>query len=322
MVLLKNEPVDGAPLLPIADPARLRRVAVIGRLADVANTGDRGSSYVHTPAVVTPLQGLRAALADTRCEIVHDDGADVARATAAARGADLVLCVVGYDHRDEGEYAVPSVVKDPALQRVFPPTTCADDERVLAVLRGESDEDTAGTALDVGAGGDRASLRLHADEEALIAAVAAANRATVVSIVAAGAVLTEAWRGAVPAVLLSWYSGCEGGHALADVLLGRGGCDAAGRLPFSIPTSEAHLPAFDREATTATYDRWFGQALLDRLGVRAAFPLGFGLSYTAFAVRDVRARAWPALERIDVQLTVANTGARPGRHVAQVYARP
>ena len=48
----------------------------------------------------------------------------------------------------------------------------------------------------------------------------------------------------------------EGGHALADVLLGR--VDATGRLPFSVPTDAAHLPAFDRDADAVTYDGWHG----------------------------------------------------------------
>jgi beta-glucosidase len=60
IVLLKNEAVDGEPTMPL-DPQRLGRLAVIGRLADMPNTGDGGSSMVRPPYVVTPLEGLRAA---------------------------------------------------------------------------------------------------------------------------------------------------------------------------------------------------------------------------------------------------------------------
>src|SRR5690606_4252925 len=104
------------------------------------------------------------------------------------------------------------------------------------------------TAMTGGQGGDRSSLRLRAADEGLVLAVAAANRRTAVAVVAAGAVLTGAWRGEVPALVLMWYAGMEGGHALADVLTGRH--NPSGRLPFAIPTSEEHLPAFDREATS------------------------------------------------------------------------
>ena len=103
--------------------------------------------------------------------------------------------------------------------------------------------------------------------------------------VAAGAVLTESWRARVPALLMMWYAGMEGGHALADVLTGAH--NPSGRLPFSVPTAEEHLPFFDRDATAITYDRFHGQRLLDKLGVRAAFPHGFGLSYTTFEIRHV-----------------------------------
>jgi beta-glucosidase len=168
----------------------------------------------------------------------------------------------------------------------------------------------------VGHGGDRASLALRPVDEAIIRAVAAENTRTVVSIVAAGAVLTEGWRGEVPAVLLQWYAGMEGGHALADVLAGRH--NPSGRLPFSIPASPEHLPFFDPAATEITYDRFHGQRLLDRLGVDAAFPHGFGLAYTTYeladaAVQQVEDQGWT------VTVNVRNTGERDGRHTVQVY---
>src|SRR3954454_19637256 len=70
MVLLKNEAVDGRPVLPLPRE-QLRRLAVVGRLADVPNTGDHGSSDVRAPWVVTPLAGLRDALPDI--EITRTD---------------------------------------------------------------------------------------------------------------------------------------------------------------------------------------------------------------------------------------------------------
>jgi beta-glucosidase len=154
-------------------------------------------------------------------------------------------------------------------------------------------------------------------DEEIILAVAGANPRTVVAIVAAGTVLMERWRTRVPGILMAWYAGMEGGHALADVLLGK--VDAAGRLPFSMPTSEQHLPFFDRDAETITYDRWHGQRLLDRLGVDAAYPLGYGLSYADVEVREVTAARRD--DEIEVQVEVANAGDRAARHVVQVYGR-
>ena len=167
-------------------------------------------------------------------------------------------------------------------------------------------------------GGDRASLTLRPIDEEIIQAVAAANPRTVVSIVAAGAVLTETWRQKVPAILMMWYAGMEGGHALADVLTGVK--NPSGRLPFSIPTSTEHLPSFDRHATAITYDRFHGQRLLDKLGVAPAYPHGFGLSYTTFTINDVKVSE-VAEGGASVKATVTNTGKRDGHHVVQVYGR-
>jgi beta-glucosidase len=165
------------------------------------------------------------------------------------------------------------------------------------------------------AGGDRTSLRLHEADEALVQAVAAANPRTVVAVVAGSAVVVAPWIDAVPAVVQAWYGGMEGGAALADVLLGTAA--PSGRLPFSVPTDEAHLPPFDRDADGATYDAWHGWWRLEHDGHEPAFPFGFGLSYTDFALGP-----W-SMERSGEDLvlrgSVANTGGRDGTEVVQVY---
>ncbi len=303
MVLLRNEPVDGAALLPV-DAAALTSVAVIGRLADVANTGDHGSSDVRAPSVVTALEGLRAALPGVQVRHVPQDDPELAARVAGE--CDLAVVVAGYTALDEGEYVDPSVFVTGELTRLYPP---------LPEGAAQPEVSVAGPMAG-NAGGDRASLRLREVDEAIITAVAAANPRTVVAVVAAGAVLMETWRHQVPGLLMSWYAGMEGGHALADVLLGR--AEPAGRLPFSVPTSEEHLPAFDRDATTITYDRWHGQRLLDRLGVAAAYPLGFGLGYTTFQLAGPSAEQ-TGDEQLTVRVEVRNTGTRDGRHVVQVY---
>lgn len=97
-----------------------------------------------------------------------------------------------------------------------------------------------------------------------------------------------------------------------------GVAEPGGRLPCVFPRDEADLPAFDRDATTVTYDRWFGQRLLDRDGVRAAYPLGFGLGYTTFAMSGVQASS--GSDGLEVTARVRNTGSRAGGHVVQLYA--
>lgn len=317
MTLLKNDLVAGAPLLPI-DTTKVRKIALVGRLCNVANTGDRGSSRVFPPHVVTFYEGLCAAMSGV--EISLEDTGDVERAKVAAVGADIVICVVGYDWRDEGEYVVPSLQQDSDLQSLLPPTVTANDEEMLRIVLGQESPSTDSAALEVGAGGDRKSVRLRPHDVNLISTITKANQNTIACVVAAGAVIMEEWKSKVPALLLCWYSGSEGGHALADVLLGH--TDASGRLPFSIPQDESHLPYFDAEARRIHYDRWYGQHLLDQLGVEAAFPFGFGLSYTQFVLSDIR--FYPSYleqdpESIVLSVNVSNTGTRKGRHIVQVY---
>lgn len=317
MVLLKNGVVSGAPLLPVSASATTK-VAVLGRLADSEDTGDRGSSAVRCPEVTSTYEGLKAAL--PQAEVVLEKSGDVEKVKAAAAAAEVAVLVVGYNFIDEGEYTAPAFDTNPALKSVLPPhdgTKEADAVYDRLMHPQPTPEDIGKDNYGLGAGGDRKSLRLRPEDVEVIRAATAANPRTVVSIVAAGAVIIEEWKDLPAAIVLSWYAGCEGGHALADLLLGQE--NFGGRLPFSVPTSEEHLPAYDIDAREIEYDRWFGQRLLDRMGLPAAYPLGFGLSYTTFAVSGLEVQRGQEKDELQVKVRVANTGSRAGRYVAQVY---
>ena len=172
-------------------------------------------------------------------------------------------------------------------------------------------------------GADRACLSLecpsvHGDQDALIAQVAAANPKTIVVLETGGPVLTP-WRDKVAAIAEAWYPGAAGGTAIARVLFGD--VDPGGRLPATFPRSEADLPtAGDPEkypgvGETVRYKegvlvgyRWFDEKRLE-----PAFPFGFGLSYTTFALRGLRVTARSA------SVEVVNTGHRTGVAVPQLY---
>ncbi len=278
IVLLRNEGV-----LPW-DAATFDRVLVLGKLADVPNLGDRGSSEVSPPSAVTPLAGLRAALPDG-CEVVYDAGEDLARVRVLAATADAVLVVAGLSYEDEGEFIPGGHVG-------------ASDGKDL--------------------GGDRRELGLGPEQEALIHAAAEANASTIVAVMAGSAVLMESWRERVPGILMLWYPGMEGGTGLAGVLLGQ--VNPSGRLPFSVPRSADDLPFFDREAEAITYDLWHGYTKLERDDVEPAYPFGFGLSYTCFAFSNPTVALDETGETLRVEVEVANTGARAGETVVQVYA--
>ena len=318
MVLLKNEKVDNTPLLPLSKDTK--KIAVIGRLANSKDTGDRGSSAVRPPHVVSPYEGLKLGLPES--EISLDDSTDVASSKATAGAADAAVVVVGYDWRDEGEFTIPPFKTNPKLKDILPPLDGSEEAEytqnlLLTETLPEDDIADGDDNYGLGAGGDRTSLRLAPRDIEIIKAVAEANPKTVVVIVAAGAVIMSEWDNLPPAILYSWYSGCEGGHALADVLMGR--VNFAGRLPFSIPTDEKHLPFFDKDAKEISYDRWFGQHLLDKTATDAAYPLGYGQSYTAFSLSDLIVRKASNPEKLEVEVSVKNTGPVAGRYIAQVY---
>ena len=314
VVLLRNQPMgDEGPVLPL-DPSR--RLAVIGRLAGTVNIGDGGSSDVWDLDCRTVLDGLR----DTIADVVHDDGSDPARAAATAAAADAALVVVGYTYLDEGEYIGET---DASLMALFPPGDEPDVvdrfEAQLAQLPDTPKPDRLAVRPRMfSRGGDRNSLRLLPDDVALIRAVAAANPRTIVAIQAGSAVITTEWNDAVPAIVQAWYGGAEAGAGLADVLLGD--VNPSARLPFTVPADEADLPAFDANATTFTYDRWHGWWRARRLGIPPAYPFGFGLSYTTFAIADATAAVSADGAAIRVTGHLANTGDRDGADVVQVYA--
>jgi beta-glucosidase len=312
LVLLRNEPIDGAPLLP-ADAGVLGSVAVVGRLAAVRNLGDGGSSDVWAPSAVTPLDGLVAALPGVDVRHADDDA-------SVAAGADLAVVVVGYTKADEGEF-----IGDSGTAHLVSLMPAADEPEAVAAYEAaraaeehhfEPPDDGSGDGFGFATGGDRGSLRLRAEDEALIEAVVAANPRTVVCLVAGSAVMTGSWDQQVPALVQSWYAGMEGGHALADVLLGR--TEPSGRLPFSVPTDADHLPHFDRDAVEATYDAWHGYWKLAADGHEAAYPFGFGLSYTDLSLQGASAAQHG--EEIVATTTAVNAGRRPGVEVVQVYA--
>jgi beta-glucosidase len=317
MVLLQNDAVNGRPVLPFA-PEHPSSVAVVGRLADLPNTGDNGSSNVTAPYVVTPLEGLRSALPDT--EILTPATHSIDAAVAVAAAAEVAVVVVGYTAEDEGEFLEKDTFARPDLQVCFPPVDDNLTERMTAKGRALAGEKSGFSPFGGSSGGDRASLALSPEDEDLIRAVSAANPRTIVVIVAGSAVLMEGWRDAPAAILYSWYAGMEGGNALADVLLGR--TNPSGRLPFVIPAREDDLPEFHRDATSVVYDRWYGQRLLEKRRVEPAFPLGFGLSYTTFALRAAHVETVEGdTESLRATVQVTNTGAVAGTHVIQWYGR-
>jgi beta-glucosidase len=282
MVLLKNDGV-----LPLRN---VKRIAVIGPLADQTAVllGNYNGIPTHT---VSLLEGMKAAFPEATITYVpgtqflanpgkpmpasaFSDTPDPA-AVAAAKNADVVVAAVGITSRLEGE----------EMKVSYPGFL----------------------------GGDRTDLAIPEPEEALLRAVAAAGKPLVV-VLMNGSALAATWeKEHANAILESWYSGEEGGAAIAATLSGSN--DPAGRLPVTFYRSAAQLPNFeDYSMKGRTYRYFTGEPL---------WPFGYGLSYTTFSYGDLILPKAPiaAGASLAASVRVTNTGKVAGDEVVQLYLK-
>jgi len=194
-------------------------------------------------------------------------------------------------------------------------TMVANADVAVVVTGLSADDEGEG---QVGAG-DREGLGLRPAQEALIVQVEATGAPTVVVLEGGAALTMGSWLDSVGAVLMAWYPGLEGGHALADIVYG----DVApsGRLPVSFPVSEADLPSFDNVSSAITYDAFHGYRHLQHEGTSPLFPFGYGLTYTDFALSNLRLSSTSLApeDTLTVQVDVQNTGSVDAVETVQLY---
>lgn len=269
MVLLRNQ---GAAL-PLDEGLDL---VVLGRVAEVENIGDTGSSAV-LPAghVVTALEGLQERFTSlTHIPQIEGKTSLSAAERATVSGADAVIFVTGSLAEDEGEATVGA--------------------------------------------GDRDSLQLPASEVALLTQVADLHERVIV-VVEAGAAITMPWAENVEGIVFAFYPGQEGGRALADLL--SGDASPRGRLPFSIPLSEADLPPFDNVSEKVTYGYLHGYRHLLSQGTPAQYPFGFGLGYgeVGYGPLTISGDRASSDGVLVAELEISNPGPRQMVETVQLY---
>ncbi|NTW40931.1 MAG: glycosyl hydrolase, partial [Cellulomonadaceae bacterium] len=164
---------------------------------------------------------------------------------------------------------------------------------------------------------DRSTLQLHAAQVEVLEAVAAVNPSTVV-VLAGGGVVEMPWLASAGALVHGYLSGQAGAGGLLDVLTGA--VNPSGHLAETVPVRLEDTPtadAFPSTGRTAEYREglFVGYRYYTTADVPVAFPFGYGLSYTTFAVSDLTATADSAT------VTVTNTGPVAGADVVQVYVR-
>ena len=174
-------------------------------------------------------------------------------------------------------------------------------------------------------GSDLPDIDLPGNQNALIAAVAAANPRTVV-VLNTGSAVTMPWLDSVKAVIEAWYPGQEAGHAIAGLLFGD--VNPSGKLPVTFPQRLADVPASTPAQWPGVDGRveyseglGVGYRGYDARGIMPLFAFGSGLSYTRFAFSDleVGAREIAPTGNVRVAVTLTNTGARQGADVVQLY---
>ncbi|MFG3409455.1 glycoside hydrolase family 3 C-terminal domain-containing protein [Streptomyces sp. NPDC048142] len=373
VVLLKN---DG--MLPL-DPARTRRIAVLGPLAGLL-CEDWYSGTL--PYQVSIADGLGAELGLHGGQVIRADGSD--RIALHSRTTDELLGKTPFDvvdwgrgvltlrAADTGRYlslkddtslaADQEIVKTWDVHETFRLEPAGDGDMLLrSVLTGRyaavdpvdgrvtvtaenpdaaerwhrellrdgaaearAAAETADAAIVVLGNHpmingreteDRAGTELPEPQEALLRTVAAVRPETALVVMSSYPFAVDWADDHLPAVMWTSHAGQETGHALAAVLLGKD--EPAGRLPQTWYRGDDPLPdPLDYDIIKAGWTYQYHRAA-------PLYPFGHGLSYTDFAYRDLRLSQSSIAQdgTVDVTVTVAGTGSRPGKEVVQLYVR-
>jgi beta-glucosidase len=169
----------------------------------------------------------------------------------------------------------------------------------------------------VGEARDAADLLLTGAQEALVRAVAATGTPLVVVVMSGRVHALSGVAEAARAVLQVWPPGEEGGHALADVLLGRS--SPAGRLPVSLPRAVGQLPLHHDHRAGGGRSAFYGE--YSDGATTPLFPFGHGLAYTTFEYGELRAGCGTTADPVRLSIPVTNAGDRQGDEVVQLYVR-
>jgi len=162
--------------------------------------------------------------------------------------------------------------------------------------------------------GDRTSLDLIGMQEELVKAMMATGKPVIVFLFNGRPLSINYIAQNVPVIFECWYLGQETGHAVAEVLFGD--FNPGGKLPITVPRSVGHLPVFYNYKPSARRGYLWDDA-------KPLFAFGYGLSYTAFSIKNVRLEKTKIKTNGSTRVSadVTNTGKRDGAEVVQMYIR-
>jgi len=301
MVLLENRNAT----LPLKKSGT---VALVGPLADshIDMLGSWSGSGVDKQTV-TVRQGLQAAL-EGRAKLVY------------ARGANITEDKHIVDYLNFLNWDDPEVVQDKRSPQAM------IDEAVRAARGADVVVAAVGESRGMShESSSRTQLSLPENQLALLKALKATGKPLVL-VLMNGRPLDLNWaRENASAILETWYTGLEGGNAIADILLGE--VNPSGKLPITFPRSVGQIPSYYNHArlgrpfTEGKPGNYTSQYFEEPNG--PLYPFGYGLSYTEFSLSGVTV-SQPTMKaggRVEASVTVKNTGRRAGATVVQLYIR-
>lgn len=286
ITLLKNE----GGLTPL-DLSKYRTIAVIGPNANRTLLGGYSGVPKHE---VTVLEGIKDRVGN-RAKVLYSEGCKIT--------------IGGNWNQDE---VIPSNPEEDRRQIAEAVEVAKQADVIILAIGGN--EQTSREAWALNHMGDRASLDLVGRQEELVKAVLATGK-PVVALLYNGRPLSINYLARnVPVIFECWYLGQENGHAVADVLFGD--VNPGGKLPITIPRSAGHLPVFYNYKPSARRGYLFDD-------VSPLYTFGYGLSYTTFAIRNVRLEKEKIRANASTRVIadVTNTGKREGTETVQMYIR-
>ena len=299
MVLLKNQ----GETLPLKKTAK---IALVGPLAKAPIDMMGSWAAAGKPAQsVTLFDGMNAAVAD-KATLIY------------ARGANITSDKKVLDYLNFLNFDAPEVVDDPRPAQVLidEAVKAAKDADVVVAAVGES----RGMSHE---SSSRTDINIPANQRELIKALKATGKPLVLVLMNGRPLTILEEKDQADAILETWFSGTEGGNAIADVLFGD--YNPSGKLPITFPRSVGQIPTYynhlsiGRPFTPGKPGNYTSQYFDDITA--PLFPFGFGLSYTDFSLSDMALSSTTLNKtgKLDASVMLKNTGKRDGETVVQLY---
>ncbi|WP_085632200.1 beta-glucosidase BglX [Pseudomonas sp. R16(2017)] len=235
-----------------------------------------------------------------------------------ARGANITSDKKVLDYLNFLNFDAPEVVDDPRPANVLidEAVKAAKDADVVVAAVGES----RGMSHE---SSSRTDLNIPENQRELIRALKATGKPLVLVLMNGRPLTILEEKEQADAILETWFSGTEGGNAIADVLFGD--YNPSGKLPVTFPRSVGQIPTYynhlsiGRPFTPGKPGNYTSQYFDDTTG--PLFPFGYGLSYTDFSLSDMALSSTTlnATGKLDASVVVKNTGQRDGETVVQLY---